>query len=134
MQEALAAAIAESGVRHIYLVGGSMTDWAQEGERYIELARAVQAVNEHRIPVACGPGALPDDRLEVLHRDGTVDFVCMNLELWSEPLFAKICPGKQRYVGYRAGSSPLSGQSRSGAGGGSIRRWWRGSSWSPSTA
>ena len=29
-----------------------------------------------------------------------VDSVCFNLEIWSEPLFAKICPGKNRYEGY----------------------------------
>jgi hypothetical protein len=101
MQEALAAALAETEIRHIYLVAGSMTDWALEGDRYIELSRAVQAVNRHRLPVACGSGALPDDRLDILHREGTVDFVCQNLEIWSEDLFAKICPGKQRFVGYQ---------------------------------
>src|SRR6185295_14183862 len=29
-----------------------------------------------------------------------VQHVCFNLEMWSEPLFAKVCPGKNRYVGY----------------------------------
>jgi len=29
-----------------------------------------------------------------------VQHVCFNLEMWSEPLFAKICPGKNRFVGY----------------------------------
>lgn len=100
MQETLVATLEESEIRHIYLVGGSMTDWALEGDRFIELARAVQVVNQHRIPVSCGSGALPDDRLEALHREGNVDQVCFNLEIWSEPLFARICPGKQRYVGY----------------------------------
>jgi hypothetical protein len=100
MQETLEAAVDEGGIRHLYLVGGSMTDWALEGDRYIELARAVQAVNEHRIPVSCGSGALPDDRLERLHGEGLVDQVCFNLEIWSQPLFAKICPGKEGFVGY----------------------------------
>jgi hypothetical protein len=100
MQETLEFALAQTGIRHIYLVGGSMTDWAKEGDRHIELARAVQEVNGHRIPVSCGSGALPDDRLEALHEAGLVDHVCFNLEIWSEDLFARICPGKQRFVGY----------------------------------
>jgi len=101
MQETLRAALSESEIRHIYLVGGSMTDWALEGDRFIALARAVYEVNERRVPVACGSGALPDDRLDALHAEGTIDYVCFNLEIWSEILFAKICPGKQRHVGYR---------------------------------
>jgi hypothetical protein len=100
MQETLAQALSETEIRHIYLVGGSMSDWAREGDRFIELARAVQSVNRHHIPVSCGSGALPDAQLERLHEEGTVDHVCFNLEIWSQELFAKICPGKQRFVGY----------------------------------
>jgi hypothetical protein len=100
MQQTLTAALDEGGIRHIYLVGGSMTDWDQEGARFIALADAVQQVNEHRLPVACGSGALPEARLDRLHGDGLVDQICFNLEVWSEALFARVCPGKQRYVGY----------------------------------
>jgi hypothetical protein len=101
MGEALQAAVAETPIHHIYLVGGSLTDWREEGRRFIELARAVQEYNRHRIPVTCGSGALPRDMLEQLHREGLVDSVCFNLEVWSEALFAQICPGKHRFVGYR---------------------------------
>ena len=101
MQETLSAALAETPIRHIYLVGGSMTDWRAEGERYLQLADAVQSANRHRIPVSCGSGALPKEQLARLHESGLVDHVCLNLEVWSESLFAKICPGKQRFVGYR---------------------------------
>jgi hypothetical protein len=57
MQETLTAALAEGGIRNIYIVSGSMTDWREEGERYIEMARAVQEVVGRRIPVSCGSGA-----------------------------------------------------------------------------
>lgn len=100
MQEALTAALDEGGIRHLYLVGGSMTDWALEGERYLELARAVQAVNQHRIPVSCGSGALPESYIARLHDEGLVEHVCFNLELYDEALFNRICPGKARHVGY----------------------------------
>ncbi len=100
VRETLAAAIEEREIRHIYLVGGSMTDWRQEGERFIEIARRVQEVIQGRIPLACGSGALPEEALRRLHDENLVQNVCFNLEVWSQPLFAKVCPGKHRYVGY----------------------------------
>jgi hypothetical protein len=100
MQEVLAATLAEMEIRHIYLVGGSLPDGHLEGERFLGVARAVQDVVAHRVPVSLGSGALPDDMIERFHDEGLVDNVCFNLEVWSEPLFAKICPGKNRYVGY----------------------------------
>lgn len=100
MQEVLSAALAETEIRHIYLVGGAMADWREEGRRYLELARQVQAVNEHQIPMSCGSGALPAEMLQELHGAGLVDNVCFNLEVWSESLFAMVCPGKQHFVGY----------------------------------
>jgi hypothetical protein len=100
IQETLRAALAESDLRHLYLVGGSLTDWREEGKRFVEIARAVRAVNPTGIPTACGSGALPDDMLDALYNEGLVDAVCFNLEVWSKPLFEKICPGKNRFVGY----------------------------------
>ena len=100
MREAMDAVIAQTEIRHIYLVGGSLTDWRREGERFLQLARFVKEANVRRIPVTLGSGALPDDLIEQFHREQLVDHVCFNLEMWSEPLFAKICPGKNRYVGY----------------------------------
>jgi hypothetical protein len=100
MQETLRAVLAECEIHHLYLVGGSLPDWHQEGRRYIEMARQVQAVNQHYLPLSCGSGALPDDILQELHVEGLVDNVCFNLEVWSEPLFAKVCPGKHHFVGY----------------------------------
>jgi hypothetical protein len=101
MNEAKDAVIAEGTVRHLYLVGGSLTDPRQEGERFLQLARNVRAHNSQRIPTSLGSGALPDEMIEEFHRERLVDFVCFNLEIWSEPLFAKVCPGKNRYVGYQ---------------------------------
>jgi len=101
MQETLQAALLETDIRHIYLVGGSMADPAKEGERFIQIAQAVQQINKQKIPVACGSGAIPDEQLRRLHQLGLVDLVCFNLEVWSEGLFSKICPGKNHFVGYR---------------------------------
>jgi hypothetical protein len=101
MAEGLHAIVSQTTIRHIYLVGGSLTDARKEGERFLQLARFVKNENRYGIPVALGSGAIPDDQIEQFHREQLVDFVCFNLEMWSEPLFAKICPGKNRYVGYR---------------------------------
>jgi hypothetical protein len=100
MQETLQLALAERQINHIYLVAGSLTDWHDEGNRFIEIARAVQQVNPQRIPVTCGSGALPLDILQQLHAENLVDCVCFNLEVWSRDLFEKVCPGKNRFVGY----------------------------------
>lgn len=100
MQETLAAALAETTIRHVYLVGGSLPDWREEGRRFIDLARAVREVTGVRVPVTCGSGALPAEAQGVLHGEGLVDAVCFNLEVWSRDLFRRVCPGKDRFVGY----------------------------------
>jgi hypothetical protein len=100
LHEGMDDVIEESGTRHIYLVGGSLTDARREGERFLQLARSVQSRNARRLPVALGSGALPDDLIRQFHDERLVDFACFNLEVWSESLFEKVCPGKHRYVGY----------------------------------
>jgi hypothetical protein len=100
MQEALLGAVSETEIRHIYLVGGSLVNPRLEAERFMQLARAVKSVNTGGIPVTLGSGALPADCLEAFHREALVDNVCFNLEIWSEALFEKVCPGKSRYIGY----------------------------------
>lgn len=117
MQETLLRALEENDIRHIYLVGGSLRDWHEEGERFIGLARSVQEVNKHRVPVSCGSGALPNDILLQLHGEGLVENVCFNLEVWSEPLFSRICPGKNKYVGYQSWIESLES---------AVRLWSRG--------
>lgn len=107
MKETLAELVNSNEVRHIYLVGGSMTDWEQEGQRFVELARQVQSVNQHKIPVTCGSGALPNEYIKLLHDENLVDAVCFNLEVWSEDLFKQVCPGKNKFVGYKRWISSL---------------------------
>lgn len=101
MQETLRLALEQSEIRHIYLVAGSLTDWHEEGVRFMEIASAVQQVNQHKIPVTCGSGALPLEIMQQIHSEGLVDSVCFNLEIWSEALFEKVCPGKNKFVGYQ---------------------------------
>lgn len=100
MLEGVDAITADTEIRHIYLVGGSLIDPRLEGERFLQLARAVRGHVGDRFPIALGSGALPEETLRVFQREQLVDSVCFNLEIWSPALFAKVCPGKNRYVGY----------------------------------
>ena len=100
MQETMSAVMQETEINHIYLVGGSLTDPALEGERFLQLARAVKSNNPDNVPVCLGSGALPEETIRRFSEEQLVDAVCFNLEIWSKPLFQQVCPGKNRYVGY----------------------------------
>ncbi len=100
IQETLRAAIDECDIGQIYLVGGSLTDWQEEGKRFLDIARAVREANPDGIPVACGSGALPADAMDALHAERLVECISFNLEVFSPELFARICPGKNTFVGY----------------------------------
>lgn len=117
MRAALDAVISQTEIRHIYLVGGSLTDGRKEGERFLQLARFVKQANTRRIPVALGSGALPDDVIAQFHAEDLVQHVCFNLEMWSEALFNRICPGKALYVGYHRWIEALET---------AVRHWGRG--------
>ena len=100
MQEVMRAVVAETTIRHIYLVGGSLSEPREEGQRFLQLARAVQDANPDGVPVCLGSGALPHDVIDEFHREQLVDAACFNLEVWPEKLFASVCPGKNNYVGF----------------------------------
>jgi len=100
MLQVLAAALEESEIRHIYLVGGSLPDWRDEAIRFLDTARAVQSLIRNSIPVTLGSGAIPSDMQLQFYEEKLVDSVCFNLEIWSEELFSQICPGKNHFVGY----------------------------------
>ena len=100
MCDAIAAVVAETEIRHIYLVGGSLTDPRQEGERFLQLAQVVNDNKPNNVPVTLGSGALPDDILQRFYDEDLAQAVCFNLEVWSEDLFSQVCPGKNHYVGY----------------------------------
>jgi hypothetical protein len=100
LAESVAVVLEDTDIRHIYLVGGSLVSGSDEGKRFLQLARAVRDANPRQIPVTLGSGALPDEFIHEFRNERLVENVCFNLEIWSEPLFAAVCPGKHRYVGY----------------------------------
>lgn len=83
----------------LYLVGGSMLDMADEGERFVRIAeRLAEAGLTERYYVACGTGAIPRKHMEQM-RDLGVRGACFNLEVWDPTQFERICPGKASIVG-----------------------------------
>ena len=89
----------ETHARHLYLVSGSMVDMAEEGRRFVQLARALNARGlTERYYVACGSGAIPREAMLELRSLG-VRGACFNLEVWDEAQFKRVCPGKDHFVG-----------------------------------
>ncbi len=89
----------ETHARHLYLVGGSMLDMDQEGERFVQIARRLHEAGLHeRYYIACGTGAIPKRRMQEM-KDLGVRGACFNLEVWDPAQFARICPGKAKHVG-----------------------------------
>jgi len=86
-------------VHHIYLVAGSLADSHEEGERYLQLTQALVGAGVD-LPVTAGPAALDRADTAALREAGAAA-VSYNLEVWGEALFAAICPGKHRFIGYQ---------------------------------
>lgn len=85
--------------KQLYMVGGSMLNPADEGRRFVELAKALNDAGLcERYYVACGSGAIPKDAMVEL-KDLGVRGACFNLEVWDAKAFARVCPGKSKFVG-----------------------------------
>ncbi|MCA9543380.1 MAG: hypothetical protein KC613_03290 [Myxococcales bacterium] len=94
-----ACAHPDTRATQLYLVGGSMLDMAKEGERYVQIARALKDVGlTDRYYVAAGSGALERKHMEEL-KDLGVRGACFNMEVWDAAQFARVCPGKDQIVG-----------------------------------
>ncbi len=92
-------------VRHIYLVAGSLADSRQEGQRYLQLTEALEAAGVE-LPITAGPSALCREDTKALKEAGAAA-VSYNLEVWGRDLFAAVCPGKERFIGYEMWRSRL---------------------------
>ena len=92
----------DTQARQLYLVGGSMTTPEAEGERFVQIAKALNKAGLcDRYYVACGSGAIPKHHMEQMKALG-VRGACFNLEVWDPEAFKRICPGKDKWVGRKA--------------------------------
>ena len=94
-----ACAHPDTQAKQLYLVGGSMLNMEDEGERFALMAeRLAKTGLAERYYVACGSGAIPRRHMERLKQAG-VRGACFNLEIWDPAQFERICPGKAKFVG-----------------------------------
>jgi hypothetical protein len=87
----------DSGAKHLYLTGGSMTDPKKEADRYLHILEGVREASKG-IYLTVGSQALPPDRLQGLKQAGA-DGICFNLEVWDRGVWERVCPGKSRFFG-----------------------------------
>ena len=98
--ETFQAAIEEGVVDKLLLTGG-MHPNGKEHEYYIEVAKEVKEhTGKDHVPGTVVISAPTDlKKIEKLKKAG-FDSVAFNLEVWDRNLFAGICPGKARTIGW----------------------------------
>lgn len=89
-------------IKYIIITGGSYLDSDYEFDAHMDVIRAIR----HKLPWdgrICGNVSLMPPRtqskLAQLFQEG-VDHPSFNLEVWPYAAFEKICPGKNRFVGF----------------------------------
>lgn len=95
----------ETGARHLYLTGGSMTVPELEARRYLDIVRAVREAAGDAY-LAVGSQALPPEVLADFKEAGA-DGICFNLEVWDRRVWERICPGKARFFGRKMWETAL---------------------------
>ena len=102
MLEALAIiADSDSRAQAYTLTGGSITSKLQdqgEADYYLKYAEAIEQKFPGKWLGKMVVQALPVDDVKRI-RDAGIEIYHPNYEIWDPELFAKICPGKSRYVG-----------------------------------
>lgn len=88
----------------MYLIsGGTVIDRRNQVEAdddfYLPIVRTIKERLGDRWPMHLQTFAKPKERLQA-YKDAGVDCHHANIEVWDRRLFAIICPGKQRFVGY----------------------------------
>ena len=88
--------------RHIFLTGGTILQslfGKGQVDYYCEFLNTIQKKLRVWYPSVFQIGALDEDNLKKLYDTG-VGSIQPNIEVWDRNLFKKICPGKEKYVGY----------------------------------
>lgn len=100
VSEVASEAFKSGAVRHFVLTGG----YILSDEKRIDRVKTVIEAIRNGIALSTVPGVaslVPPRNLKLMDRlyDAGIDWVSHNIEVYDPKLFAKICPGKQRYVG-----------------------------------
>ncbi|MBU2514595.1 radical SAM protein [bacterium] len=87
----------------ITITGGSITSRLKdmdEVEFYLQYARAIRQKFKDRWIIKTVVEAFEKKDCLRLRDEGSVDIYHPNYEIWDQRLFATLCPGKERYVGW----------------------------------
>jgi len=107
IRETVQEALREPGrFSELYLSGG--TDFSgdpafsNEVERYIRVWQAIGADFATRFPSQLMAPAYTKDQLQRLYNETKITSYCPNIEIADRALFKKLCPGKEKWIGYDA--------------------------------
>lgn len=95
-------AIEHDNVDYILITGGSYLDRDYEFERHMQVIKAIRPVLPWNGVIKGNISMMPPKdmtKLKLLYDYG-VQNPSFNMEVWSSTNFAKICPGKEEYVGF----------------------------------
>ncbi len=100
--EVAGAAFAEGMVNHILLTGGCFS-LSKERETVIEIVDAIRReLRVDRVPGTILPSPATDPDTIRAYRDAGIGAIGYSLEIWDEPLFRAICPGKAQSTSHEA--------------------------------
>ena len=94
----------DSVSKAITISGGSITSdlgGQKEADFYLEYARAIREKFGQRWIIKANVEAFAKKECQKLKQEGGVDIYHPNYEIWDQRLFRKLCPGKERFVGWQ---------------------------------
>lgn len=95
-------AVEHDDVKYILITSGSYLDRDYEFERHLQVIKAIKPILPWNGIIKGNISMMPPKdmtKLKLLHDYG-VENPSFNMEVWSSTNFAKICPGKDEYVGF----------------------------------
>lgn len=105
IRETVSEALKEPGrFSELYLSGGSdfsgAPAFSNEIDRYIRVWQAMGEGFTARFPSQLMAPAYTKLQLRRLYDETNITSYCPNIEIWDRALFEKMCPGKNKWVGY----------------------------------
>lgn len=104
IRETVQEALKEPGrFSELYLSGG--TDYSgepafsNEVERYIRVLQAIGEPFSGRFSAQLMAPAYPLEMVKRIYEETKITSYCPNIEIWDKELFARLCPGKAKWIG-----------------------------------